>query len=969
MRNFTVPKIILSLVLMISLTSTAQHNGFYNKSDDEKKQIKELKEKTANLPAFNENQIKETEHDFTGMPLKSGDDLGEPLDHDWSKQLGETGPDHIHEMVTDQNDNIYVSGTFSGEVEMDGDTYNSPGYENGFVLKLNESGEFQWFVILSTEPTEKSTIDAIEVDNTGNLYVSGSYTGEAQLNEYDLPSQSTTTAFIAHMMPDATVDKDFSVDADDLTINSENELLFTDSRYIKKITSNDELVTENVLPWGMTNLLIEDGEDCYYVTGRVYAQVEIGDFTLEPNGDNNIFTAEFNPSHECEWATMPEGGSSTYVSNLSMRLDDTENIFLSGNVWGTLNFEGNEISYGQNFVAKCNTNGFYEWATPLDAVGNLSVSDNVYVSSGNTLSAYSLNGILNETYEFANNIEGLVAGSDGDFSIGLQAQQNLVVSSSSGETNNWNFNIHSTYNNARIFEMVDDNDGYLYSLGYVTGDIGYLGYNGTGTYFIARHNSDGNLIWKHELPEELIFEDYISLERQIALSPDGEYLYLVGGFEETIEIGEQSISPETDGYSTGPQNTLIAKFDDDGNVIWLENMTLPAQSTSYPSIAVNDNKFYVAGTYEGEKTVHGNDMISNGIDDVYIACYDVDGNFNWIGTAGGEWHEYMGLVSTDASGNAYLTGEFTSHGEVDFLGTTFTAEQADGHVYLSKISPEGNVQWLHRYGADAGEYEGKNDYCWPTDIIATDDGYTYLKGWYRDGVTFGDIYLENPIETSYGIGYFIGKFHPDGSPEWVEPIPEKYHGFDYNNMDIDNQGNVYFGAEATDTLYFADELYAPQKEDLFVAKYTTDGEFAWAKTMEGNGNNDIVSVCAMDTSAIFYSGLFRDKLNFGGELHVSPISKSFISMLGSYEVHGVEGLSETAVEVYPNPTTTGIINILNKEKNEYLVKVYDALGKKVMEQKIRERKQSIDIGHLPKGTYILSITSENLTGVKKVVYR
>ncbi|MCF8232278.1 MAG: T9SS type A sorting domain-containing protein, partial [Bacteroidales bacterium] len=44
-------------------------------------------------------------------------------------------------------------------------------------------------------------------------------------------------------------------------------------------------------------------------------------------------------------------------------------------------------------------------------------------------------------------------------------------------------------------------------------------------------------------------------------------------------------------------------------------------------------------------------------------------------------------------------------------------------------------------------------------------------------------------------------------------------------------------------------------------------------------------------------------------------------------------------------------------------------GNKVMEQKIREKKQSIDIGHLPKGTYILSITSENLSGVKKVVYR
>ena len=165
-----------------------------------------------------------------------------------------------------------------------------------------------------------------------------------------------------------------------------------------------------------------------------------------------------------------------------------------------------------------------------------------------------------------------------------------------------------------------------------------------------------------------------------------------------------------------------------------------------------------------------------------------------------------------------------------------------------------------------------------------------MKGWYADGVAFGDIILENSIETGYGVyGFFIGKFDTYGEPIWVKPISERNYGFDYNNMDVDNLGNVYFGAQATDTLLFGDNVYDPVEEDLFIAKYTSDGDLGWVKSLEGSGNSHIVSVCAMDTSAVHFAGIFSDKLKLDGELHLSSVRVGLIGMMGDYDVHGVEG--------------------------------------------------------------------------------
>jgi hypothetical protein len=85
---------------------------------------------------------------------------------------------------------------------------------------------------------------------------------------------------------------------------------------------------------------------------------------------------------------------------------------------------------------------------------------------------------------------------------------------------------------------------------------------------------------------------------------------------------------------------------------------------------------------------------------------------------------------------------------------------------------------------------------------------------------------------------------------------------------------------------------------------------------------------------------------------------------------GVHNLTESvSVNVYPNPTATGIMNVVTG-KPVQMVQVYNLVGEMVIEEKFANSAIwiSLDLSNLPKGTYILkSFFSENETHVSKVI--
>ena len=85
----------------------------------------------------------------------------------WTKQLGSSGRDSANAIAIDSSGNLYVTGmTFGG---LDWNT--SAGANDLFVVKYNSSGTKQWTEQLGTPSSDAA--NAVATDSSGNVYVVG----------------------------------------------------------------------------------------------------------------------------------------------------------------------------------------------------------------------------------------------------------------------------------------------------------------------------------------------------------------------------------------------------------------------------------------------------------------------------------------------------------------------------------------------------------------------------------------------------------------------------------------------------------------------------------------------------------------------------------------------------------------------------------------------------------------------------
>lgn len=98
----------------------------------------------------------------------------------WAKTIGSFGDEEAIKIAADASGNLYASGYFVGTVDFDpgpGTTsLTSPsGLFDGFLLKLNTAGDFQWVIRVGNNQDDNTL--SVAVDRTGNPYICGYFQG------------------------------------------------------------------------------------------------------------------------------------------------------------------------------------------------------------------------------------------------------------------------------------------------------------------------------------------------------------------------------------------------------------------------------------------------------------------------------------------------------------------------------------------------------------------------------------------------------------------------------------------------------------------------------------------------------------------------------------------------------------------------------------------------------------------------
>ncbi len=967
MKKFT--SIILGIILVIGVLDLKGQNEFNN--IENKNIFKEI-----NPPDINQNDINRLPSN--GYIKQKGNreivDFGDTPDLNWKGQFGGTAYDDVNAVISDENGNIYITGSFAGQMSLLGNTYISTGIREAFVAKLDNNGNLIWLTqIPATENNETYSKD-ICMDTNGNLYITGYYTGFLTVGESDLPNINGFSLFFAklnnlgELMNGAYHSQDafeigFSIGVDEndnvyISSSRSYSFDFRHKSWLLKYNQSNILVSEVAYDIGFNNLVVA-GNNIYYSgviqngdNGYIDENVSLN----PPSGYSDVFVAKSNLDGVFEWGITPSHVNNGYSGNDCIAMDNTGNFFMAGTYGSSLVLGNDTIVNDGNgsFITKFNAQGGAIWLNQINSSWNnleltTNPSGNAYATVNSFLFKYNTDGVMLWEVELENQPNTICYNSENKIiTAGSDNGLNYVTQLTNEATEEWTTQFEGNSALGYMIGMVTDNSGNIYTYNYTSGTIDYFGETVNEGIFICKQKGQGEVVWIRQFPDIQVIGGY---GNYIAIDPENENIYITGEFHDELIIpGGTTLTPSDEG------SIFIIKYDINGAYKWSlqedfigEDLYLAADYA---------NNIVLSGTFNETISISDTELVSAGSADCFISKYDSDAHLVWTKRAGGESVEYLGLVSVDGNNNVYLTGEFASE-NVTVDNTEHLMMAGDGNIIFAKLNSSGEVLWIKSFAAS--NHEWYDDVSWPTGIKTDIDGNSYIKGNFSYIAYFDDILLENPL--SY-YNKFIAKIDSDGNALWAKQITKlsgSRHSYDYNQFDIDNEGNVYFGVQANDILFFGDDFqYNPSsKNDLFVAKYSTNGNLDWVKTMQGNvySYSYIKSVAVYNTTNVFIGGYFTNYLLIDNEVLTSTNRHGFIAMFGE-DIDGVNEIyNSVGVEIYPNPTKDKIaISTISSLKNARFI-IYSVSGK-LIKTAIINNQSEIDVSNLQKGAYFIKIYTE-----------
>jgi len=827
-------------------------------------------------------------------------------EHLWSTYLGGTDTDQAYSIEVDSSENCYITGlTNSADWVSGGEQITLAGHYDGFVVKLNTSGEHLWSTYLGGTAYDMGY--GITVDSTGNCYATG---------------ETTSTGWVS-----GGWDPLFGgwIDAYVVKLNSSGEHLW--STYLGGSYRD--------YGYGIT----ADSSGNCYVTGETHSSDWVSggwDITHDPGYKDYAdgYVVKLNSAGEHQWSTYLGDTYDDYGKGIAV--DSSGNCYVTGygmsTAWVSGGYQTILAGYYDAYIVKLNSAGEHLWSTYMGGKGKeqgygiaVDSNGNVY-ATGDTESSDWFNG----GFDLSQN-----GGLDG-YVVKLNPfGEHLWSACLGGNNDDTVLGIAvDIFGNAFV-------TGHTNSSGWISGGWS-TSFNGETDAFvlkIAGVNTIGNLQvtltpqeavmagaqWRRvftntwwnsgdtesDIPAGLWtieFKDvpgYAPSEAHIVSVPsddtvqdtgiytpvsiDMEWSTYLGGTSNDCGYGI-AVDPNGNAYITGFTTSsgwvnggfqTIQAGDVDAFVVKL-NMSGAHLWSTYlggvdddwgNAIAVDTNgNCYVTGiTSSPDWTSGGYQTAFAGVSDGFVVKLNTSGAHLWSTYLGGTSDDSGEDIAVDADGNSYVTGTTDSPGWISggwntiFGGNSFT----DGFVV--KLTTGGLHLWSTYLGGTSIEYgqgiavDGSGC-CYVT-------GETTSSGWISGG--WQTIY-------DYSINGYVVKLDALGEHLWSTYLGGTSSEFG-EDIAVDNSGNCFIVGETGssgwvsggwDTTYF-NGYYGP---DGFLVKLSTSGAHLWS-TYLGGTNGDYGLGVAVDPAGCCYATGYTKSdgwLNGGGDITFNGGSDAYV---------------------------------------------------------------------------------------------
>lgn len=344
-----------------------------------------------------------------------------------------------------------------------------------------------------------------------------------------------------------------------------------------------------------------------------------------------------------------------------------------------------------------------------------------------------------------------------------------------------------------------------------------------------------------------------------------------------------STSGSVGGINQGKGDVWIAKYNNNGNRVWVRQLGSSGSEDAYEVVADDDGFIYLAGNTSGNLvgTKRSDET------DAWVAKFRGDnGDIVW----GQQFN--AGVEAGDRANPA-------------FANTAFGLDVRGNQVYVSGLAIKNNqnreifdfsVQddsWLGRFDKNSGQQIGFTQVRDPNapfplnitpffdenyDLAVDESGNSYLVGW-----TQGLSKESDPSRLLLKYDAYITKINPNGNVEWVQQFGTVGEGLEFGwAVDTDSEGNAVvsgwttgdFGGRTSPT---ADSY------DVFVSKFAPDGTQLTTKILGTNTDEgQYFSDLEIDANDNVYLTGYTNNKKFGdGGKTKGRDSDAFVAKLDS----------------------------------------------------------------------------------------
>jgi hypothetical protein len=389
---------------------------------------------------------------------------------------------------------------------------------------------------------------------------------------------------------------------------------------------------------GNGSLFFNANTNSLYAAGSTFGNLD-GEVNSNP-GIQSGFVTKYDLDGNRKWTRLSIATAGGFWQN-GLSVDSSENIYISGTVFGPATFDGITTPNGINAaISKFNANGDRQWSSLRYLNSAESYGNGIYADS---------NGFAYLLGQAKGNLDSVSnpAGNDSANSIMKYNSSGTWISTTLVGTSSANSGRH-----VGIYAAINDSTGNLWAGGFSQAGDKCANPDLKRTATIFKFNSSVSYLTCYSLTAGAggtAGDVYI-----YGITRDSSDNIFVTGFSNRDVDGVTKTSTAGDAY----YDAFIAKFNSSGTKLWRRVLGVTGNTVTkaYAITKSVDDFYYIVGETNGNL---GGQTLS-GVSDLFVAKYDTNGTLIWVKLLGSSGSTTVGTgIAFDTNNTMYATGHST----------------------------------------------------------------------------------------------------------------------------------------------------------------------------------------------------------------------------------------------------------------------------------------------------------------------